>query len=134
VEDGRVTPRTPDQDPSLKAGLDLLVDDMVATSDISRQRATDRVYRVAQARIDYLHSDDFEEPVSHTVVQVAEDVQEDMIEGSGDLTRLAVWPRCPDHPNHPLWLLPELAPDAAWTCRTSGRVVAQLGGLSEAAR
>lgn len=133
VDDACVPPPTPDQDPRLKAVLDLLVDDLVATSDLTRQRATERVYLVAQQRLDHLHSVDYEEPVSHTLAWVLEAVQEDMIEGSGDLPRLAVWPRCPDHPNHPLWFLPEGSPDAAWTCRTSG-VVARLGRLSDAVR
>jgi hypothetical protein len=108
-----MTPRTPDQDPTLKALLDLLVDDVVAASDLTRERARERVCRVAQAHLDYLPSMEYEEPLSHTLGWIVENVQEDMIEGSGDLPRLAVWPRCPDHPNHPLWFRPEYAPDAA---------------------
>jgi hypothetical protein len=35
------------------------------------------------------------------------------------------WPRCPDHPNHPLWLA-----ESWWRCEQSGRRVAPLGGLA----
>jgi hypothetical protein len=51
-------PPSPDQDPRLKVVLDLLVADLVATSDVTGQRATEQVHRVAQARPDHLHSVD----------------------------------------------------------------------------
>jgi hypothetical protein len=34
------------------------------------------------------------------------------------------WPRCPDHPKHPLWFF-----ERWWTCEQSGKRVALLGGL-----
>jgi hypothetical protein len=74
-----------------------------------------------------------------TALWIAEAVQEDLIEGHGDLPRMVTWPACPDHPTHPLWLKRrgEDAPtaaetdwgDPAWTCTRSGAVVAELGRL-----
>ncbi len=66
-----------------------------------------------------------------TALWVAEAVQDDLIEGHGSMPRTIVWPRCPDHRNHPLWLRssdPQRL-DPAWTCPTTERVVAQLGDL-----
>jgi hypothetical protein len=58
-----------------------------------------------------------------------EGIQDALIEGHGDLLRAVVRRRCPDHPNHPLWLGPEGSGNPAWTCSSSGRGVAALGGL-----
>jgi hypothetical protein len=117
------------QDPQLKVALDALVDDVVATSGLTRERAIDLVYGRAQDHLAFLYGAGQEESIPHVVAWVVEAVQDDLIEGSGDLPRAVVWPRCPAHPNHPLWFGPEFSPDSAWTCPESGRAVAALGAL-----
>ena len=53
--------------------------------------------------------------------QVVEDVQQRLHDERLDTT----WPKCPQHPNHPLWYS-----DGWWACPRNGRV-ARLGDLSE---
>jgi hypothetical protein len=58
--------------------------------------------------------DDFE-------TRVVEDVQQTLHDTFVD----TAWPRCPDHPHHPLWYS-----DKLWTCHRSGKRFAELGGLA----
>lgn len=53
--------------------------------------------------------------------KVVGDVQQCLHDTFVDTT----WPRCPDHPNHPLWYS-----DKWWKCEQSGKRVARLGALS----
>jgi hypothetical protein len=39
------------------------------------------------------------------------------------------WPRCPDHPNHPLWF-----DHGWWTCATTGTRAARLGDLTRSSK
>jgi hypothetical protein len=65
-----------------------------------------------------------------------EAVQEDLIEGCGKSPPAVVWPQCPEHANHPLWLRSPnradrdaVADDPAWVCDATGQAVAELGQL-----
>jgi hypothetical protein len=40
-----------------------------------------------------------------------------------------VWPRCPTHPNHPLW-----CSGGWWRCEHDGHAIAPLGGLADLQR
>ena len=57
--------------------------------------------------------------------KVVEDVQQYFHDCFIDTT----WPRCPIHPNHPLWLH-----EGHWTCEGDGVIVARLGELRSADR
>jgi hypothetical protein len=37
------------------------------------------------------------------------------------------WPRCPDHPNHPVWYW-----EGWWRCERTEKAVAPFGGLAAA--
>ena len=117
--------------------LALVVHDLVATKAIARDRAEAAVRIRAEEHLEIVQSNGFPVSAQETAVWVAEAVQEDLIEGRGDERQLVVWPRCPDHPNHPLWLRPRTAPDGSsvvdgdetWTCITTHRSIAELGQL-----
>ncbi|MFF3646086.1 hypothetical protein [Streptomyces sp. NPDC002564] len=67
------------------------------------------------------------------VADVADQVQEWVVEELCALLRPAVWPECPAHPGtHPLAAGVERGV-AVWSCPRSGRVVAPVGGLGPAA-
>ena len=53
--------------------------------------------------------------------RVVDDVQQYLHDNFIDTS----WPRCPDHPNHPLWYS-----EKWWQCEKPGKAVAPLGGLS----
>jgi hypothetical protein len=55
---------------------------------------------------------------------LAQDVQEVVHE-----TRDPLWPRCPEHQDHPLLVEPDLGPDPFWVCHRTGLPVAQVGEL-----
>ncbi len=55
--------------------------------------------------------------------EVVDDVQQTLHDTFVDTS----WPRCPEHPHHPLWYL-----NKSWTCQQSGRQIAALGGLAAA--
>ena len=52
---------------------------------------------------------------------LANDIQQYLHDTFADTS----WPRCADHPNHPMWLS-----DSWWKCQQSGRRVAPLGYLA----
>ncbi len=54
--------------------------------------------------------------------RVVDDVQQYFHDSFVDTT----WPRCPDHPNHPLWYSAHW-----WRCEQLRKAVAPLGGLRE---
>jgi hypothetical protein len=54
------------------------------------------------------------------VEQVQQSIHDDFIDTG--------WPRCPDHPNHPLWF-----DHGWWTCATTAKRVARLGELLQSA-
>jgi hypothetical protein len=45
--------------------------------------------------------------------------------------RCNIWPTCPEHGTHPLWLYPGDTPDTMWTCVVTKTAFAQLGQLKE---
>jgi len=71
------------------------------------------------------------EGAAHVAGQVAQDVQEALLDDHG-----VRWPLCAlDHPDddepepHVLHVLPDLGPDPHWVCEESGTAAAPLGGL-----
>jgi hypothetical protein len=60
----------------------------------------------------------------HVLCLLAQDVQELVQETSDPL-----WPACPEHPDHPLLVEPDLGPDPFWVCHRTGLPVAAVGSL-----
>jgi len=54
---------------------------------------------------------------------LAQDVQEAVRE------RQPLWPVCPEHGDHPLFVEPDLGTDPFWVCERSGLPVAAVGSL-----
>ncbi len=73
--------------------------------------------------------DDWQPSAGATVVDAVGDLQQDLIEGVGSRPGLVVWPRCPTHDSHPLWLRINGDSDPAWTCPTAQEALAELGDL-----
>ncbi|MCU1674036.1 MAG: hypothetical protein JWN77_2149 [Frankiales bacterium] len=40
-----------------------------------------------------------------------------------------LWPLCPEHRDHPLFVEPDLGPDPFWVCHRTGLPVAAVGSL-----
>ncbi|WP_406285557.1 hypothetical protein [Embleya sp. NBC_00896] len=55
---------------------------------------------------------------------IGQDVQEALAEQG------TMWPRCPLHGDHPLYIEPELGEDPHWVCEKDAVAVAALGGLT----
>lgn len=60
----------------------------------------------------------------HVLGLVAQDLQETVHEGGDPL-----WPLCPEHRDHPLFVEPDLGPDPFWVCHRTGLPVAPVGSL-----
>jgi hypothetical protein len=60
----------------------------------------------------------------HVLCLLAQDVQELVQETSDPL-----WPACPEHPDHPLLVEPDLGPDPFWVCHRTGLPLAAVGSL-----
>jgi hypothetical protein len=60
----------------------------------------------------------------HVPGLVAQDVQEVVHEQLDPM-----WPRCPEHGDHPLFVEPDLGPDPFWVCERTGLPVAPVGAL-----
>lgn len=103
----------------LRAALDRIIDDLVATGAMDRERATHLVWEEAQVRRDHL-----DEPLAWTAFSVAESMQEWVMEHD----RRIPWPACPHHRDHPLWLQDDDTP--TWTCPATDEPIAPLGGLT----
>ena len=65
----------------------------------------------------------WEDGAPHVLGLLAQDVQEAVAE------RDPLWPRCPEHGDHPLLVEPDLGPDPFWVCHRSGLPVAPVGSL-----
>ena len=118
------------------AALALIVHDLVSTGAMSRDDAVAAVRIRAQEHFDSSADLGVTVDAAETAVWVTEALQEDLIEGWGESQPMVVWPRCPDHANHPLWLSSSgqvdgdvVLDDPAWTCRATGRTVVELGQL-----
>ena len=107
-------------DDDLGGALDLVVSDLVETGAMNPTDASDLVWRHAQGHLDSSFGPDAGGEVA---CAVAETVQEHLIEARAD----HVWPPCPDHRNHPLWLSD--GHDPWWVCPVAHKRVAPLGGL-----
>ena len=59
----------------------------------------------------------------HVLGLLAQDVQEAVHEGE------PLWPACPEHGDHPLFVEPDLGPHPFWVCHRSGLPVAPVGNL-----
>lgn len=118
------------------AALALIIHDVIATGAMTHDHAGAAVRIRAAEHQEDLGSLGFEISAAEVAVWVAEAIQEDLIEGFGSGRRLVVWPACPDHPDHPLWLRrtdervdSQAGDDPAWTCPTTHRRIAELGAL-----
>ena len=61
----------------------------------------------------------------HVLGLLAQDVQE-AVHGTDPL-----WPACPEHHDHPLFVEPDLGPDPFWVCHRTGLPVASVGMLPQ---
>jgi hypothetical protein len=68
--------------------------------------------------------DQWPDGAAHVLCLLAQDVQEAVHE-----TRDPLWPLCPEHPDHPLLVEPDLGPDPFWVCHRTGLPVAPVGSL-----
>ena len=59
----------------------------------------------------------------HVLGLLAQDVQEAVHADE------PLWPVCPEHRDHPLFVEPDLGPDPFWVCHRSGLPVAAVGTL-----
>ncbi len=59
------------------------------------------------------------------VCLLAQDVQEAVH------VREPLWPLCPEHGDHPLFVEPDLGPDPFWVCHRTGLPIAAVGNLPE---
>ncbi|MCW2608558.1 MAG: hypothetical protein JWO60_3251 [Frankiales bacterium] len=59
----------------------------------------------------------------HVLGLLAQDVQEAVHEAE------PLWPACPEHRDHPLFVEPDLGPDPFWVCHRTGLPVAAVGSL-----
>jgi len=96
-----------------------LVEDLVGSVPLDSAMASDLVLEYVTNA--YWPEDD---PwwLHHLVERVQERIQEDRIN--------TVWPRCPRHGRHPLWLEEPGGPELWWVCRKDGDRIARLGTLS----
>lgn len=72
----------------------------------------------AAARI-RLFTDDLDDFEQRVVDDVQQSIHDDFIDTS--------WPKCPEHPYHPMWYA-----DGWWSCERTGKRIARLGKLFDA--
>ena len=113
----------------IESALALAAHDLVVTKVMTADAAVAAVRYRADMRRRFLEEANFEEGAGATVVDAVEDLQQDLIEGVWPGPPLVVWPRCPIHENHPLWLRFTNDTDAVWTCPSTQEPVAELGDL-----
>ena len=107
-------------DDDLVGALELVVRDLL-TAGYDRAAAQTLTRRATGDRLEF----GIEEAGGETALWVIERLQEDLLEELPS----HVWPACPEHRSHPLWI-DRIDPDARWTCIASGRRYARLGELS----
>ena len=90
-----------------------LVSDLAATSSLGHSRSYSLAIRQARQLLDNGLTPESPEFVSRLVEHVQQTLHDDFID--------TVWPACPFHPHHPLWLDDE---GRSWTCVTAGVAVA----------
>ncbi|MCA1705556.1 MAG: hypothetical protein LC808_20775 [Actinobacteria bacterium] len=98
---------------------DPLVEDLVATVPLDRATASDLV-------LEYVTNAYWPEDDPWWLHRLVEAVQEQIQENRVN----TVWPPCPHHRSHPLWLEEPGGPELWWICRQDGDRIARLGTLS----
>jgi hypothetical protein len=102
-------------EPTVDEVVALITADLIATLGWSHDQAE------AFARRRFVGLDAVEAAeVLYRVEMIQQNFHDDRVDTS--------WPRCPDHPNHPLRLSEKLP--ATWTCPLTSRPVCPLGRLS----
>jgi hypothetical protein len=91
------------------------------TAGLTGAEADGRVWRAAELALQFGYA----ELPGEIALAIAEPLQEHVM-----MNVTSAWPRCPEHPQHPLWLVPGDTADTCWTCTASGKNFAQLGGLA----
>lgn len=89
----------------------LIAEDFARTIGSSYDPIADEA--AARIRLFTGDPDDFEQ-------RVVDDVQQYIHDSLIDTS----WPRCPEHPHHPIWYS-----DGWWSCETTGKRIARLGKL-----
>ena len=104
------------------AVVEALVRDVAATVGVS-DLATYTSWLIAETR-DLLSRTTQKHDLLSFRDYVVDDFQQRMHDEVIDVS----WPRCPRHPNHPMWLN-----DGAWWCTKDNVPIARLGELAAAA-
>jgi hypothetical protein len=110
-------------DDDLGGALGLLVSDL-RTAGLTESEATTRVWKAAEPAFAF----GFADLAGEIALSIVESLQEEVM-----MDGMSAWPPCPEHPQHPLWLVPGDTADTCWTCNASGKSFAQLGGLASLA-
>jgi hypothetical protein len=92
--------------------------------DLGVRRADDALLDAVEHRAWWLAQ--WEDGAPHVLGLLAQDVQEAVHEADDPL-----WPPCPEHRDHPLFVEPDLGPDPFWVCHRTGLPVAPVGLLPE---
>jgi len=108
-----------DYDDDLSGALELVATDL-QTAGLTRTDAERKVWHSAERTLDFTTLIPGE-----LALAVAETLQEHVM-----MHVASTWPPCPDHPQHPLWLVPGDTADTSWTCAASGTAIARLGELA----
>jgi hypothetical protein len=108
-------------DEDVDGALELVVRDLL-TAGFDRVQAE----AVVRDRAEYMLSGADRRAGGEVALQVADALQDYIIEERDD----HLWPRCPEHGTHPLWI-DSWSPTAMWTCTTTGRGFARLGELAD---
>ena len=101
------------------AVVEALVRDVAATVGVSDQAAY-KSWLIAET-LDLLSRTTQKHDLLSFRDYVVDDFQQRMHDGFIDVS----WPRCPRHPNHPMWLN-----DGAWWCTKDNVPIARLGELA----
>ena len=124
VQDVRV-PVTP---ADVERATKLIANDLEATLGWSRQEAEEFVRVEAEAQSDpelwWMWDEPPGDQLEAYTFRVAEEVQQTLHDTRTDTS----WPRCPVHPNHPMWLDENDVP-LLWRCPATTTAVAPLGQL-----
>ncbi len=89
--------------------------------DLGRDRHDDLLLEAVEHRAWWLAQ--WEDGAPHVLGLLAQDVQEAVHEAD------PLWPPCPEHRDHPLFVEPDLGPDPFWVCHRNGLPVAPVGSL-----
>jgi hypothetical protein len=118
-DDGLVTDLAVEQ--ALRTAAAVVRHDLEATGAWTAQAAAQLADRLAERR---WWVSQWPAGAEHVPGLLAQDVQEAVHASSDEL-----WPCCPEHRDHPLFVEPDLGPDAFWVCHRTGLPVAAVGGL-----